>query len=81
MNSADPRVDSDRYGSSTGPGGVGAGQYGSTTGHGGVGSGQYGSSTGQYDSTGNTTTGKPSLKEKLHPKIDADGDGKAGIMD
>jgi hypothetical protein len=74
MNSADPRVDSDRYGTSTGPGGVGAGQYGSTTGHGGVGSGQ-------YDSTGNTTHTKPTLKEKLHPKIDADGDGKPGIMD
>jgi len=29
---------------------------------------------------GATGTGKPSLKDRLNPKVDADGDGKAGIM-
>lgn len=38
----------------------------------------YGSST---TGTTGTTAGKPSLKDKLNPKIDADRDGKAGIMD
>lgn len=36
-----------------------------------------------YDNRGaqNTTTGsKPSLMDKLNPKIDANGDGKAGFM-
>jgi len=33
------------------------------------------------DNYGSTTHGKPSIKDKLNPKIDADGDGKAGIMD
>lgn len=32
-------------------------------------------------STAGTTHHKPTLKEKLNPKKDADGDGKAGIMD
>ncbi|KAH3913207.1 hypothetical protein HBI56_086440 [Parastagonospora nodorum] len=44
----------------------------------------YGSSTtGTTGTTGTsgTTAGKPSLKDKLNPKIDADRDGKAGIMD
>lgn len=28
----------------------------------------------------NTTGTKPSLKDRMNPKIDADGDGKAGFM-
>lgn len=36
-------------------------------------------STGTGHST--STTGKPTIGQKLNPKIDADGDGKAGIMD
>jgi hypothetical protein len=95
MNSADPRVGGvgsttgGQYGNTTGPGGVGSGQYGSTTGPGGVGSGHHGTTTDEYgnpigshgSSTGHTTTGKPSMMDKLNPKKDADGDGKAGFMD
>jgi hypothetical protein len=34
-----------------------------------------------HHTTGTTTThAKPSLKDKLNPKVDADGDGKAGFM-
>jgi len=46
-----------------------------TTGTGnGVGSGV--GSTG----TSNTTTGKPSMMDKINPKVDSNGDGKAGFM-
>jgi hypothetical protein len=40
------------------------------------------SRTGHSTTTGTTTTThtKPSLMDKLNPKKDADGDGKAGIM-
>ncbi|CAK3877617.1 Hypothetical predicted protein [Lecanosticta acicola] len=31
--------------------------------------------------TSGQTTGKPSLMDKLNPKVDADGDGKRGLMD
>jgi hypothetical protein len=33
-----------------------------------------------HHTTGTTTHAKPSLKDKLNPKVDADGDGKAGFM-
>jgi len=39
--------------------------------------GATGSSTGTND---RQSSGKPSMMDKLNPKIDADGDGKAGIM-
>jgi hypothetical protein len=42
----------------------------------GTGTGGF-SSTGSHDTTGK----KPGLMDKLNPKKDADGDGKAGIMD
>jgi hypothetical protein len=38
--------------------------------------GTAGSHTASHDTTGK----KPSLMDKLNPKIDADGDGKAGFM-
>ncbi|KAL1882858.1 hypothetical protein Daus18300_000496 [Diaporthe australafricana] len=38
-------------------------------------------STGAGHSTAGTAHHKPTLKDKLNPKKDADGDGKAGIMD
>jgi len=34
----------------------------------------------QHGSTGTTGTGKPSLMDKLNPKVDSNGDGKAGFM-
>ncbi|EME40982.1 hypothetical protein DOTSEDRAFT_74511 [Dothistroma septosporum NZE10] len=47
---------------------------------GGIGEG-VGSGAGLTNSNTNTTTGsKPSLMDKLNPKKDADGDGKAGFM-
>lgn len=55
-NQADPRVDSDRYGTAgntTGAGGVGAGQYGTTGTHGTTGSGL----TGSHDTYGSNTHG------------------------
>jgi len=49
----------------------------SRTGTTGTGVGETGTgSTG----TSNTTTGKPSLMDKLNPKVDANGDGQAGFM-
>lgn len=52
----------------------GSSDYGSTL--------EKGNSNGNYRSTvGGTNGKKPSLGDKLNPKIDADGDGKAGIMD
>ncbi|KAF2626041.1 hypothetical protein BU25DRAFT_459988 [Macroventuria anomochaeta] len=55
-NQADPRVDSDRFGTAgntAGAGGVGAGQYGSTGTHGTTGSGL----TGSHDTYGSNTHG------------------------
>lgn len=53
------------------------------TDHSGTGLGQTsrdttGTTTG---TTGTTGTHKPSMMDKLNPKKDADGDGKAGMMD
>ncbi|TKA77191.1 hypothetical protein B0A49_01836 [Cryomyces minteri] len=64
-NKADPRVDSDRDGSSN----MGATGMGS-----GVGSGSH-----QSSSTSGTSH-KPSMLDKLNPMKDSDGDGKAGFM-
>lgn len=33
-----------------------------------------------HNSSGVDSHGKPSLGQKLNPKVDADGDGKAGVM-
>ncbi|KAK4544944.1 hypothetical protein LTR36_003849 [Oleoguttula mirabilis] len=50
-------------------------QFGSnTSGTSGLGHGH----TGTNEATG--TTGKPSMMEKLNPKVDSNGDGKAGFM-
>jgi hypothetical protein len=38
------------------------------------------STTGSHTTSHDTTGKKPSLMDKLNPKIDADGDGKAGFM-
>lgn len=81
-NKADPRVDSDRDGSrnaglaKNGVNGTHNGTHNTTTAApGGV---QFGNT---HDSTHtNTTHKKPSLMDKLNPKVDADGDGKAGFM-
>jgi len=58
---------------------------GSTTGHSTTGHSTTGttgkSSFGTMDTPkSSTSTSKPSMTDKLNPKIDADGDGKAGIM-
>merc|ERR1711964_943726 len=53
----------------------GAGAHGTGAGVGGTG---LGSSTSH--SSSNTTGAKPGLMDKLNPKKDADGDGKAGFM-
>lgn len=41
-----------------------------------------GANTGVGSTTGSTatSTGKPSLMDKINPKVDANGDGKAGFM-
>lgn len=74
-NKADPRVDSDRVGSAGNT--VGAGHHVGTD-------GAIGSSTthrdGHHGTHDNTTGKKPGLLAKLNPKVDADGDGKAGFM-
>jgi len=36
--------------------------------------------SGVGNNTSSSTTGKPSLMDKLNPKVDANGDGKAGFM-
>jgi len=86
-NKADPRVDSDRVGTAgnnVGAGGHGSGQYGSSTSHGHTGTdgaiGHHDSAT-HHDSHNTSTHKKSSLMDKLNPKKDTDGDGKAGIMD
>ncbi|KAF4634068.1 hypothetical protein G7Y89_g4047 [Cudoniella acicularis] len=57
--------------------GVGAGATGATT---GVGSGNN-HLTGSTSHNSSNTGKKPSLMDKLNPKKDADGNGKAGFMD
>jgi hypothetical protein len=83
LNKTDPRVDSDFDGSRN----AGAAQYGAgahntsgTTG-GNFGTGHTGT-TGTHTGAHGTTEahGKPSLMDKLNPKVDADHDGKAGFM-
>jgi len=91
LNKADPRVDSDRDGSRTvgNTTGTQGTHHTSTTGAGlGAGSGSAigsGSSAPHTTGTGvghnnQTEHKKPSLMDKLNPKVDADGDGKAGFM-
>jgi hypothetical protein len=46
------------------------GPIGSSTGH----------RDGHHDSTSSSSHAKPSLMDKLNPKVDANGDGKAGFM-
>ncbi|TVY85763.1 hypothetical protein LAWI1_G008988, partial [Lachnellula willkommii] len=71
------------HGSSTGNHATGnSGLNGSSTGNYATGnSGLTGSSTGTHGSSTTTTGKKPGLMDKLNPKKDTDGDGKAGIMD
>jgi hypothetical protein len=70
-NRADPRVDSDRSGAGYGTGNTGR--------HVGT-DGAIGSNT-TRDGHHSSSTGKPSLMDKLNPKKDTDGDGKRGIME
>ncbi|EHK96035.1 hypothetical protein GLAREA_10909 [Glarea lozoyensis ATCC 20868] len=93
MNKADPRVDSDLDGSRT-VGQTGSSNYttsGAQNPSSGIGSTSTAprtTGTGVGHTTSNTTHGshgsetkhKPSLMDKLNPKVDADGDGKAGFM-
>ncbi|TVY13772.1 hypothetical protein LARI1_G007928 [Lachnellula arida] len=58
-----------------------SGLTGSSTGHNGTSVGNNGTSTGTHGSSTTTTGKKPGLMDKLNPKKDTDGDGKAGIMD
>jgi hypothetical protein len=46
-----------------------------------IGSGAHHSTSHDSHSSSTTTHKKPSLMDKLNPKKDTDGDGKAGIMD
>lgn len=86
-NKADPRVDSDRDGrgihGTTGT--AGAAGLGSTSGahatHGTTGHHGTDGAIGHHDSNTSSTHKKPGLMDKLNPKKDTDGDGKAGIMD
>lgn len=77
-NRADPRVDSDRVG---GTGNTSGGLTGNSHSHergvGGVGAG-----TGHSDKHDlkHDQQHKPSLMDKLNPKVDSNGDGKAGIF-
>jgi len=68
--------DTSRHGHHTGSH---LGNAGTTTGASGNGAGLGNSTTGS-SGTSSTTTHKPSLMDKLNPKKDADGDGKAGFM-
>ncbi|TVY46533.1 hypothetical protein LCER1_G009324 [Lachnellula cervina] len=74
-------------GASIGNNGSSTGNYGSSTvnsgavGNNGSSTGNYGSSTGTRGSSTSTTGQKPGLMDRLNPKKDTDGDGKAGIMD
>ena len=53
----------------------------STTGTGTRGTGYDNNSYDNYDNTTGTTGKKPGLMDRLNPRKDADGDGKAGIGD
>jgi hypothetical protein len=88
-NRADPRVDSDRSGA-----GYGTGNTGRHVGtDGAIGSNTTGTdlpkaltedkSRANHLDSGHhsSSTGKPSLMDKLNPKKDTDGDGKRGIME
>jgi len=80
-NKADPRVDSDLDGSRT----VGSNNHTGTTNN-GLGSHNQTGTTGSNNlssrnETGPNATGaKPGLMDKINPKVDANGDGKAGFM-
>jgi hypothetical protein len=85
-NSADPRVDSDRYGAAgntSGAGGIGAGQYGSNTTHTGTHTGAHTGTglTGSHGTThGSDPTGPHSshMANKADPRVDSDRIGTAG---
>ncbi|KAK3174518.1 hypothetical protein OEA41_001764 [Lepraria neglecta] len=55
--------------------------YDNTTGRHGHHTGTTGTTGTGYDNTTGTTTKKPGLMDKLNPRKDADGDGKAGLGD
>lgn len=55
-------------------------QGGATTGVGSSAAGMGTTKSGSSGSSGSPTTKKPSLMDRLNPKKDADGDGKAGFM-
>ena len=62
------------------------GALGGSTSHTGTGTGTRGTgydnnSYDNYDNTTGTTGKKPGLMDRLNPRKDADGDGKAGIGD
>lgn len=70
-NKLDPRVDSDRDGNRlSGTTGTHTSATTGTTGRGSTATG----------TTGTTGNHKPSLMDKLNPRVDANGDGKAGFM-
>lgn len=54
------------------------GGSGSTGTHHGL--GHHNNNTGSTDVSGNTTGTKPSLGDRMNPRVDADGDGKRGFM-
>jgi len=60
--------------------GVGSGMTGTGIGSGATGTGVSSNMTGSHTTTPATTTHKSSLMDKLNPKTDSNGDGKAGFM-
>ena len=70
----EPRAVGGALGGSTSTSGIGSG-----TGTRGAGYDSYDNDN--YDNTTGTTGKKPGLMDKLNPRKDADGDGKAGIGD
>ena len=63
----------------TGSSGMHRGEQGMRTGEHGMRTGEQGyGNSGMQDTT--TTGNKPSMMDKLNPKIDSNGDGKAGFM-
>ncbi|KAL2058274.1 hypothetical protein ABVK25_001000 [Lepraria finkii] len=69
------------HGHHTGTTGTTGTDYDNTTGHHGHHTGTTGTTGTDYDTTTGTTTKKPGLMDKLNPRKDADGDGKAGFGD
>lgn len=67
----EPRAVGGALGGSTSTTGIGTGTRGSG----------YNDNYDNYDNTTGTTGKKPGLMDKLNPRKDADGDGKAGIGD